>query len=47
MNKYIVRELLNGYGIFSRTQKSVCLHKFYKYIDAINHCYRLNNNTVE
>ena len=42
IKKYIVRELLNGYGIFENKRNSTCIKVFYKHIDAINYCSRLN-----
>ena len=49
-SKFIVRELLNGYGIFENKKKSTCIKIFYKYIDAVNYCSRLNldyNNSIK
>ena len=45
--KYIVRELLNGYGIFENKRKSTCIRVFYKHIDAINYSFRLNTDYNE
>ena len=47
IKKYIVRELLNGYGIFENKRKSTCIKVFYKHIDAINYSFRLNNDYNE
>ena len=42
INKYYIRELLNHYGIFNKTNKNVCIYKFYDKKNAILKMEELN-----
>ena len=43
--KYIVREVLNYWGVFERKNKSICIVYFHDKKKADNYCTMINDNS--